>query len=68
MSVTTVARQWPAEGLVRVPYWVYSDRDTYEEEQARIFRGPTWSFLCLEAELPDPTAIAAPISERCPSW
>src|SRR5262249_45677851 len=47
-------RRWPAEGLTRVPYWVYSDRDVYEEEQARIFRGPTWHFLCLEAELPNP--------------
>ncbi len=56
MSVTTVARQWPAEGLVRVPYWVYSDRDIYEAEQERIFRGATWSFLCLEAELPGPNS------------
>ena len=47
-------RAWPAEGLTRVPYWVYSDRDLYEDEQARIFRGPTWNFLCLEAELPGP--------------
>ena len=54
MNVTTVARQWPAEGLVRVPYWVYSDRDIYEAEQEHIFRGATWNFLCLEAELPAP--------------
>src|SRR6266508_4464908 len=52
MSVDTVARQWPPEGLTRVPYWVYSDREIYEAEQARIFRGATWNFLCLEAELP----------------
>ena len=48
------ARHWPTEGIVRVPYWIYSDRDLYEEEQERIFRGPTWTFLCLEAELPGP--------------
>ena len=48
-----VARRWPAEGVARVPYWVYSDRDLYEEEQERIFRGATWNFLCLEAELPE---------------
>jgi phenylpropionate dioxygenase-like ring-hydroxylating dioxygenase large terminal subunit len=48
------SRRWPAEGLTRVPYWVYSDEDIYAAEQARIFRGPTWSFLCLEAELPRP--------------
>jgi len=50
----TDARRWPAEGLTRVPYWVYSDPGIYAEEQARIFRGPTWNFLCLEAELPRP--------------
>jgi anthranilate 1,2-dioxygenase large subunit/terephthalate 1,2-dioxygenase oxygenase component alpha subunit len=47
-------RSWPAEGATRVPYWVYQDQDIYAEEQARIFRGPTWSYLCLEAELPEP--------------
>ena len=54
--MAAISHQWPAEGLTRVPYWVYSDRDIYEEEQARIFRGPTWSFLCLEAELPGPNS------------
>src|SRR6266478_7167670 len=54
MTIAAEQRRWPAEGLTRVPYWVYSDRDVYEEEQARIFRGPTWNFLCLEAELPNP--------------
>src|SRR3954468_14635801 len=51
-----IAHRWPEEGLTRVPYWVYSDRALYEEEQARIFRGPTWNFLCLEAELPAPNS------------
>ncbi len=54
MTVAAAARQWPADGLKRVPYWVYSDRDLYEAEQERIFHGPTWNFLCLEAELPGP--------------
>ena len=47
-------RDWPAEGATRVPYWVYQDEDLYKEEQERIFRGATWSYLCLEAELPEP--------------
>jgi hypothetical protein len=47
-------RTWPAEGLTRVPYWVYQDEDLYRREQARIFRGATWTFLGLEAELPSP--------------
>src|SRR4029078_577558 len=53
-AMEATAHRWPEEGLTRVPYWVYSDRALYEEEQARIFRGPTWNFLCLEAELPGP--------------
>ena len=40
--------------MARVPYWVYSDRDLFDDEQERVFRGPTWNFLCLEAELPKP--------------
>src|SRR5262245_14643833 len=55
MTTAAQSHHWPAEGLTRVPYWIYSDRDVYEQEQARIFQGPTWSFLCLEAELPGPS-------------
>jgi phenylpropionate dioxygenase-like ring-hydroxylating dioxygenase large terminal subunit len=47
-------RSWPIEGATRVPYWVYQDQDIYDREQARIFRGATWSYLCLDAELPEP--------------
>ncbi|HZA02447.1 MAG TPA: Rieske 2Fe-2S domain-containing protein, partial [Hyphomicrobiaceae bacterium] len=54
MTIASDAHHWPAEGLTRVPYWAYSDSGIYEEEQACIFRGPTWQFLCLEAELPIP--------------
>lgn len=36
----------------RIPYEVYTSPEIYELEQKRIFRGPTWSFLALEAELP----------------
>lgn len=45
---------WPREGLVRVPYPVYSRADVYAEERQRIFMGPVWNYLCLEAELPNP--------------
>jgi len=31
-----------------------SDPDIYAEEQQRIFRGPVWNYLCLEAEIADP--------------
>ncbi len=50
-------RSWPAEGVTRVPYWVYQDEDVYREEQVKIFRGPAWSYLCLEAELPEPKSF-----------
>jgi phenylpropionate dioxygenase-like ring-hydroxylating dioxygenase large terminal subunit len=50
----TEARSWPSEGATRVPYWVYQDEDLYREEQRRIFHGPAWSYLCLEAELAEP--------------
>jgi phenylpropionate dioxygenase-like ring-hydroxylating dioxygenase large terminal subunit len=54
MTVLGAERNWPADGITRVPYWIYSDREIYQQEQVRIFRGSTWSFLCLEAELPGP--------------
>ena len=38
----------------RVPYKVFSDQEIYEREQERIYRGPTWNFLGLEAEIPNP--------------
>ena len=50
-------RVWPTDTLTRVPYWVYADQDLYAQEMERIFRGDTWSFLCLEAELPKPNTF-----------
>jgi anthranilate 1,2-dioxygenase large subunit/terephthalate 1,2-dioxygenase oxygenase component alpha subunit len=45
---------WPAEGLTRVPYWVYQEPSVLREEQARIFEGPVWNYLCLETEIAAP--------------
>jgi anthranilate 1,2-dioxygenase large subunit len=45
--------EWP-HTLTRVPYWVFQDAEVYAAEQKVIFQGPTWHFLCLEAELPEP--------------
>ncbi|MBP8149901.1 MAG: hypothetical protein KAY21_09310 [Limnohabitans sp.] len=47
------ARSWPAEGYTRAPYWVYTDPDIYAQEQVKIFRGKTWNYLGLEAEVPE---------------
>jgi phenylpropionate dioxygenase-like ring-hydroxylating dioxygenase large terminal subunit len=46
-------RAWEP-GLTRVPYWLYRDEPLYRAEQRRIFQGPTWNYLCLEAEIPEP--------------
>ena len=45
---------WSGPGLTRVPYQVYTDHATLRQEQERIFRGATWNYLCLDAELPRP--------------
>lgn len=45
--------RWPTPGVTRVPFRIFTDADTYRLEQAAIFRGPTWSFLCLEVEIPN---------------
>jgi len=50
----SAARQWPEGGLARVPYWVYTDPEVYRAEQERIFCGPSWSYVALEAEIPNP--------------
>jgi anthranilate 1,2-dioxygenase large subunit len=46
-----VARNWPDEGLTRVPYWIFQDQAIYAAEQRRIFQGPTWNYLCLSIEV-----------------
>jgi anthranilate 1,2-dioxygenase large subunit len=33
---------------------MYRDAEIYTQEQQRIFRGPVWNYLALEAELPKP--------------
>ena len=45
---------WQRDDYSRVPYWLYHDEAVYAEEMERIFRGPVWNYLCLEAELPKP--------------
>ena len=45
---------WPDADVSSVPYRVYTDPELYALEQERIFRGPTWNFLGLEAEIPKP--------------
>ncbi|MPT66012.1 anthranilate 1,2-dioxygenase large subunit AndAc [Burkholderia pseudomallei] len=46
--------RFPRDDGSRVPYKVFSSQAVYEREQERIFRGPTWNFVALEAEIPKP--------------
>jgi salicylate 5-hydroxylase large subunit len=48
------ARRWPGAGASRVPNWVYTDPDIFAREQERIFEGPSWLYVCLDVEIPNP--------------
>ena len=45
---------WPDDDISRVPYQVYTAAEISAREQENVFQGPTWNFLCLEAELANP--------------
>lgn len=46
--------QWPSQGFTHVPMQVFSDPEIYMWEQDLLFRGPTWHYLGLEIEAPQP--------------
>ena len=52
MTTTAMSLEWPTDDFSRIPFAAYLDEDIYVEEQERIFRGPVWSYLALEAEIP----------------
>ena len=56
------ALSFPQPDGSEVPYRVFSSQEVYEREQERIFRGPVWSFLGLEAEIPKVGDSRAPSS------
>ena len=43
---------WPSNGISEVPFRLYTDPEQYRIEQERIFKGPTWNYLCLAGEIP----------------
>ena len=45
--------RWPAADFTQVPFSVHVDPGLFELEQQRIFHGPTWNYLGLEAEIPN---------------
>lgn len=44
---------WPTHNGSRVPFGYYTRADVYDREQERIFRGPVWNYVAIEAELPN---------------
>lgn len=48
------SHSWPLHAVGRIPSWVYTDPIVYQREMDRIFYGPHWSYVGLEAEVPDP--------------
>jgi anthranilate 1,2-dioxygenase large subunit len=45
---------WARSDFSRLQYRLYHDPRIYEQEHERVFRGPTWSVLCLDAEIRNP--------------
>ena len=45
---------WESKNFSKIPIKVFSDRNIYKREMERIFSGPVWLFLGLEAEIPNP--------------
>ncbi len=46
--------EWPKGMVSGAPYWAYQDEETYRLEQKRIFEGPVWNYVCLEADVAKP--------------
>lgn len=53
LSRTPSDYRWPEGGATRVPFWVYTDDEIYRREQEKIFGGASWSYVALEAEIPN---------------
>ncbi|MDM0107622.1 aromatic ring-hydroxylating dioxygenase subunit alpha [Variovorax sp. J22R24] len=45
--------QWPADALHFIPDWIYTSEAVYDREMDRIFRGRSWNYVALEAEIPN---------------
>ncbi|MES2534498.1 MAG: Rieske 2Fe-2S domain-containing protein [Pseudomonadota bacterium] len=50
----TIAVNWERNDYSRIPFSLYHDEEIYALEMERIFRGPCWNYLALEAEIPNP--------------
>ena len=50
---TAELSRWNLPGSSRVPFWVYTDPQLYQQELEKIFYGAHWSYVGLEAEIPN---------------
>lgn len=44
--------RWPEDGLHYIPDWVYTSQAVHDLELQNIFRGRSWNYVALEAEIP----------------
>ncbi len=44
---------WESEGSSRIPFWAYTDEAIYKKELDRLFYKAHWSYIGLEAEIPN---------------
>ncbi len=51
---TAASAVWPSAELTAVPYAIHTDPAVYAREQERLFHGPTWNYLGLIEEVPNP--------------
>ena len=64
LMIAEASVHWPSNGISEVPVRVYTDQAQYQREQALLFRGKTWNYLCLAVELSKPgDYIATTIGE-----
>ncbi|TFZ04234.1 aromatic ring-hydroxylating dioxygenase subunit alpha [Ramlibacter rhizophilus] len=52
MNAPQALSRWSREGSSRVPFWAYTDPQVYQRELERLFYGPHWCYVGLEAEIP----------------
>ena len=54
LQAETAERTWPKEGWTRIPFWVYTDPELFEREMDHFFYGPSWNYVALDCEVPEP--------------
>ncbi|AQV98002.1 biphenyl 2,3-dioxygenase [Cupriavidus necator] len=45
--------RWPEDALHYIPDWVYTSQAVHDLELQKIFRGRSWNYVALEAEIPN---------------